>query len=139
MARKKSAAAGNGSGAELVELLLRSGESEVKDIDKALAVIDAEIDELNKKRSSLASMRKAIQLRLHGRTMASRVSPGQRENRRTTIHDWLGENGPAGPKEIAKATGIPISGVHKLLKHKWFVRTADGWNMATSGAVPAGN
>ena len=142
-AARGSAADNNGPG--LVDLLLRSGESELGEIDQALALIDGEIEELKKKRSSLASAGKLIHLRLHGRPPAgSGRRANQKEPRRRAIFDFLREKKESTTTEISSGTGIPVGSLNRLLNHEWFARTATGWEVATSSrslkrTVSAGN
>ena len=101
-------------------------------VSGAKARIASQIEELLKQQAALETGRKMLWLRLHRRNADGRVR-GEQERRRTVIHDYLTGNQPATAAEIAEATEIPIGSVHKLLKDAWFVRSADGWNIAITG------
>ncbi len=119
---------------ELVAALQRAGQPELEALQQEIADVDTRIGELKKERASYISAKRLIDLKLNGKMAPSgRASPADRNERREKIYDFLTNEGPSSAKAIAQATEIPVSGVHKLLKHEWFDHTPEGWTVARSG------
>lgn len=112
----------------LVTALETAGQADIEDLDKRIASLDGQIEEIKNKQASLKYAKKLLDLKLNGRPMVGgRASPKLNAERRDQIFKMLSEYGPAMPKQIAEETGIPVGSVHKVLKHECFSRGPDGY------------
>ena len=113
----------------LVAMLKAAGADDLPLLDEGIAELDRQIGRLKNERSSLASAKKLIGIRLHGSTIGRRGAK-QKEERRAAVYDLLDSMGPLGAGAIAQQTSIPKGSLNGVLNHEWFERTSEGWGIA---------
>ena len=127
----KETSARKSAAGDLVALLRTAGKPEMEALDREIAGVDEKILALKVERAALQQARNLVSFKLNGSTMGnSKANTKQRQQRLEAVFKYLTDNGAAMVQAISLATEIPKGSVHALLKHEWFNRGSDGWEVA---------
>jgi len=118
----------------LIKAFQQATPQTIDSIDAELARVGVQLKGLRGAESALRLMRKSLDFRF-GRGMDPGRIRGD-ENRLARLQQiaaYLWEKEPAKGTQISHATGIPAGSLTAFLKHRWFKKTAEGFEISEEG------
>lgn len=128
----------------VLDFLSAATAEDLAELDKQIASKQAELDALRDKMERelkpLTELRKLLELKVHGpkprKTREPRAKKAAGETSGETIRDrvytLLAKRGPMKPAMIIHELDVSDASVYQALKHEWFRKGDDGYEIATA-------